>query len=317
MLFSAALGTVCFALARFLLGARLRQLASAIGEHAPTGAATAEIEAAYTRALRRQLGAAATGFSDQYRRASALVRILFIAGSLSALFATTVLVIYLFVAGVVDQMRTWAADTVVAGLYGFGALATDFGSNVVNTIPLCLIIAVAVWVVMYVFERMAIVWRIHFGRALGEEPVSPNRYQLAMTTIGVVFPAAMLALLVFVYQENGAMRDYRGNLRHGRDHVVKIFSGEDPVGDKLREEIGYKSGEPWSEELAIGVVIEEVVRGGSSPEALDPEVGGAAAKSISKELAEKMIRMDYLPPSSRLDDLKSLIEPDETGDGQN
>lgn len=248
---------VAVSLSRFLNSGRIKNLADAARSGIADPSLRSELEQALHRAILGRLGRMGESFVDRCRDRTHPQRVLFILGSVFSLLAIAIVAYSAGSSVVLDAMRSWAIDSVVA--YGHGAwfMITDMSQNIFGAVVLAISLSAVLWIVLFVFSRLVIVWQISKNVAGVPEPVSPDRYDVIVSAIGLIFPFAILANVLFMFHYSGVYANFRTIVRDRYDNIV-LSTGVDGQ-EVLKAEVPFDPTNDSQVKLVVAALLAEVV----------------------------------------------------------
>ncbi len=293
----AAIGSLVVAVASYLNSARLRQLASAANVGIVDTQLRADLEVRLARAISKKLNRASAGFTDHYTDASRAHRWFFILGSLCGLAATAGIVTSAVIGTVLPQMAELAADSVIAYQYGLKAFMSDLSSNLVVVVVSCIGIAGVVYVVLYLFVRMHVVWKLERTKT-APEPRSVNRYDVALSTVGVVFPLSILIYICAMFYYGGIWRGFTETISSEYSKLADAETPESSIAQILRYDRHDEAAKKLAVASLLHVFLQKQQREGDA-EGREAKGVWRAAGNISKAHRDQLIALDVFKDQDR------------------
>ena len=194
----AALVSIVFAKVNLYRSERLQHLSDACASISDEGKRK-ELEDALHAMLKDSFERSSASFVEYYRQnVSQPGRVLYIIGSLAVLVTISFAFVRSLVEIILPTMNSLAADTVVAGQYGFLPAMIDAGQNMSIAVAVAMtIFPPGIWLFFNIGKRVPVAFRIVLGKEVAE-PARTKWNHATFVTAGFVVPFAICTYVLYL-----------------------------------------------------------------------------------------------------------------------
>ena len=215
------------ALIKYLHSARIKNLASASSITAIGDAEKAATAQTLGRIVSKNLTKIGTPFVAKYLSAGKTHRILYMVGSIAALIATVLLGLLALYAVLNEQLPSLTAEIVNSSNHGLKYAVNNIILSLLALIGISVSFTAILSVFHYVGTRFLALHSIHRKRDAVEEPETVDRADLAMVSIGVVAPVAIVVVVLMASYYQGKYESYQDKVSGLYPILLKVPLAEE------------------------------------------------------------------------------------------
>jgi len=200
------------AITRYLISARIKNLATAtdVGIHDKTK--RAEIEQNLYVLLGNKLKSVGTPFISKYESTGRIHRILYMTGIIAALTAIILLGILALFETITAAIPILSAKLVLSFNHGIKYAFNDLIGTLLVVIIMSASFVIILGAIQYLGIRYLCVYRIQKGNSSQEEPQAVDKEDLSIVSIGIIAPISVVIVVLLMFYYQGIYESYRDNI---------------------------------------------------------------------------------------------------------